>query len=194
MRMIICDRLKEIREKHGMNKKEFADYLGLKYTTYNNYETGTREPASDFLILISKKFDVSIDYLLGVQDNKEILHSYQLKASEYDHMKKYRRLPDRDRELVDQHMDRALEVADQADLLQAEKQQLQKTVDQLQAELASREDPEEPPAPEYDHLTVIAAHNDHATEPGQLELMQQDVEMAKKLIAERRKNKRGDAF
>lgn len=154
MRMIICDRLKEIREKHGMNKKEFADYLGLKYTTYNNYETGTREPASDFLILISKKFDVSIDYLLGVQDNKEILHSYQLKASEYD----------------------------------------QKTVDQLQAELASREDPEEPPAPEYDHLTVIAAHNDHATEPGQLELMQQDVEMAKKLIAERRKNKRGDAF
>ena len=66
--MIICDRLKEIREKHGMNKKEFADYLGLKYTTYNNYETGTREPASDFLILISKKFDVSIDYLFGLND------------------------------------------------------------------------------------------------------------------------------
>ena len=177
--MIICDRLKEIREKHGMNKKEFADYLGLKYTTYNNYETGTREPASDFLILISKKFDVSIDYLLGVQDNKEILHSYQLKASEYDHMKKYRRLPDRDRELVDQHMDRALEVADQTDQLQEENQQLKE-------EMASREEPAEPPAPEYDHLTVIAAHKDN-TDPGQLELMRQDVERAKKLIAERKK-------
>ena len=44
-----------------------------------------------------------------------------------------------------------------------------------------------PPAPEPDHLTVIAAHNDRATEPGQLELMRQDVERAKKLIAERRK-------
>ena len=111
----------------------------------------------------------------------------QLQYDEMRHIEKYRRLPDRDRELVDQHMDRALEVADQADQLQAENQQLQNTVDQLQAELASREDPEEPPAPEYDHLTVIAAHNDHATEPGQLELMRQDVERAKKLIAERKK-------
>lgn len=44
-----------------------------------------------------------------------------------------------------------------------------------------------PPAPEYDHLTVIAAHNDHATEPGQLELMRQDAEMIKKMAAEKRK-------
>lgn len=44
-----------------------------------------------------------------------------------------------------------------------------------------------PPASEPDHLTVIAAHNDHATEPGQLELMRQDAEMIKKMAAEKRK-------
>ena len=59
---MIKDALKEIRESTKMNKKEFADSIGVKYTTYNGYETGTREPDSDFLILISKKFDVSIDY------------------------------------------------------------------------------------------------------------------------------------
>ena len=83
---MISERLKEIREKTGMNKKEFADYIGLKYTTYNNYETGAREPASDFLILISTKFDVSIDYILGLQTEKEILHSYKLKSTEYTHI------------------------------------------------------------------------------------------------------------
>ena len=47
---MIGDKLKEIRERTGMNKKEFAEYIGVKYTTYNGYETGAREPASDFLI------------------------------------------------------------------------------------------------------------------------------------------------
>lgn len=85
-------KLKEIRETTGMNKKEFAQYLGLKYTTYNGYETEAREPSSDFLILVSEKFDVSIDYLLGLKDEKQILHSYQLCADEVAHIKKYRDL------------------------------------------------------------------------------------------------------
>ena len=98
---MIKDKLKEIRENAGMNKKEFANYIGSKYTTYNGYETGAREPDSDFLILISKKFDVSIDYILGLQDEKEILHSYQLQAHEYEHIKKYRDLDETGRKHVD---------------------------------------------------------------------------------------------
>ena len=65
---MIGDKLKEIREETGMNKKEFASFIGIKYTTYNNYETGEREPNSDVLILISQKFDVSIDFILGLED------------------------------------------------------------------------------------------------------------------------------
>lgn len=102
-------KLKEIREKTGMNKKEFADYIGIKYTTYNNYETEAREPASDFLILISTKFDVSIDYLLGMQDTKDITHAYQLKSSEFEHIKKYRSLDTYGRETVSYILDREIE-------------------------------------------------------------------------------------
>ena len=89
---MIGDKLKEIRENIHMNKKEFATYIGTKYTTYNGYETGTREPDSDFLIMISQKFDISIDYILGLQDEKEIRRSYELKSHEYEHIKKYRAL------------------------------------------------------------------------------------------------------
>lgn len=103
---MISERLKEIREKTGMNKKEFADYIGLKYTTYNNYETGAREPASDFLILISTKFDVSIDYILGLQTEKEILHSYKLKSTEYAHIEKYRTLDPHGKDMVDTVLDK----------------------------------------------------------------------------------------
>ena len=105
---MIGEKLKEIREKTGMNKKEFAQYLGLKYTTYNNYETEAREPASDFLILISTKFDVSIDYLLGIQNDKSVLHTYKLKATEYEHIKKYRSLDSFGQETVSMTLDREL--------------------------------------------------------------------------------------
>lgn len=103
---MISDKLKKIRENTGMNKKEFAEYLGVKYTTYNGYETGSREPASDFLILFSKKLDVSIDYVMGLTDEKNILHSYQLKSTEFEHIKKYRALDAFGRETVDIALDR----------------------------------------------------------------------------------------
>ena len=45
---MIGEKLKEIRENLGLNKKEFAQYIGIKYTTYNGYETEAREPSSDF--------------------------------------------------------------------------------------------------------------------------------------------------
>ena len=103
---MIGEKLKEIREKMGLNKKEFAKYLGLKYTTYNNYETESREPSSDFLILVSEKFDVSIDYLLGLKDEKEILHSYKLRSGEYEHIKKYRILDTHGKDIVDTVLDK----------------------------------------------------------------------------------------
>lgn len=103
---MLNDKLKELREQQGLNKKDFASFLGLKYTTYNNYETGLREPSSDFLILVSEKLNVSIDYLLGLKDEKEIRHSYKLLSEEYEHIKKYRQLDAHGKEMVDIVLDK----------------------------------------------------------------------------------------
>ena len=164
--------LKKLRQDAGYTQKEVAEKLGKKQQTIASWETGQSQPDANTLFFICSVYGTTVDEAFGF--NKKYS---DVTSSEYDHIKKYRRLPDRDRELVDKHMERALEVADQ----------LQETVDQLQKALANQKGAEEPPAPEYDHLTVIAAHNDHATEPGQLELMRQDVEMIKKLAAEKRK-------
>lgn len=57
-------RLKELRESIGMNRKEFAAFLDIKYTTYVGYENGSREPGSDFLALVATKLGTTTDYIL----------------------------------------------------------------------------------------------------------------------------------
>lgn len=57
--------LKALRQSLNMSQKEFAASLDIGYTTYNGYETGAREPKSDFWIKVASKYGVTIDYLMG---------------------------------------------------------------------------------------------------------------------------------
>lgn len=61
--------LKALRQSLNMTQKEFAASLGIGYTTYNGYETGVRDPKSDFWVAVAQKYDVTIDYLMGYSDD-----------------------------------------------------------------------------------------------------------------------------
>ena len=61
----MVNRMKQLREEKGLNMKDVAKALGMPYTTYVNYEKGTREPSSEILIQIANFFGTSIDYLVG---------------------------------------------------------------------------------------------------------------------------------
>jgi len=61
--------LKALRQSLNMSQKEFAASLGIGYTTYNGYETGARDPKSDFWIAVARKYGVTIDYLMGYTDD-----------------------------------------------------------------------------------------------------------------------------
>ena len=50
-----------------MTQEEFGKSIGIAKTTYNNYETGEREPKSDFWIAVAEKYGVSIDWLMGFE-------------------------------------------------------------------------------------------------------------------------------
>ena len=62
---MIAQRLKQLRLERGMNKKETANLFNMPYTTYNNYETGVREPSFETLISFAKEYKVSVDYIVG---------------------------------------------------------------------------------------------------------------------------------
>ena len=42
-KMEIKDKIKELRESTGMNRKEFCEYFGIPYRTVTEWERGTRK-------------------------------------------------------------------------------------------------------------------------------------------------------
>lgn len=58
-------RLREMRMKRGFTQQRLADSLGIALRSYQCYETGTRTPCYELLVLIADTLDVSLDYLLG---------------------------------------------------------------------------------------------------------------------------------
>lgn len=58
------EKLKKLRiEKGYKTKKEFAKAVGLPYTTYSNYENGSRVPSMDNLERIAKTLGITVNDL-----------------------------------------------------------------------------------------------------------------------------------
>lgn len=66
--MKFSERLKELRLESGLTQNEIAKSLNISKSCYAGYEQGYREPDFKTLIKICKFFNVSSDYLLGLED------------------------------------------------------------------------------------------------------------------------------
>lgn len=64
------NRLSELRAEKGITMRDAARLLGMPYTTYVNYEKGTREPNSETLIALANFYQTSVDYLIGKSDTR----------------------------------------------------------------------------------------------------------------------------
>jgi len=62
----IGKRIQTLRTNSGMKQEELANRIQKGKGTVSNYETGARDPDLDTVVDISKVFDVSTDYLLGI--------------------------------------------------------------------------------------------------------------------------------
>ena len=59
-------RLRLLRQAKNMTQKQLADQLRLTKSVISAYETDLRLPSYDILIKLAAIFDVTTDYLLGV--------------------------------------------------------------------------------------------------------------------------------
>lgn len=64
----IGKRIREIRQESKLNQKQFGELLSVSQDTVSLWETGKSLPTAEFLILISKIFHVSVDYILCLKD------------------------------------------------------------------------------------------------------------------------------
>lgn len=62
--------IKNLRIEHGMKQTELAEKLFINKSMISAYEKGTRMPSLDVLIQLTNIFNVSIDFLLGIQRNE----------------------------------------------------------------------------------------------------------------------------
>lgn len=64
--------LKTLRLRKNMTQAQLANKLGLTKSVISAYETGLRLPSYDILIHIARIYNVSTDYLLGIEQKQEI--------------------------------------------------------------------------------------------------------------------------
>ena len=61
-------RIRDLREDHDLTQKQLAEYLKCSQQVYSNYELGQRDIPTEILINLSKLYNVSTDYILGLVD------------------------------------------------------------------------------------------------------------------------------
>lgn len=64
--------LKQLREENKLSQKDIANYLGITRQAVASYELAKREPDYDVLKKLADYFDVSIDYLLGRANCRDV--------------------------------------------------------------------------------------------------------------------------
>ncbi|EPU22541.1 Cro/Cl family transcriptional regulator [Streptococcus agalactiae LMG 14609] len=62
-------RIRDLREDYDFTQEYLAKYLSCSQSAYSRIEIGKRQVSIDYLIQLSKLYQVSTDYILGLTDN-----------------------------------------------------------------------------------------------------------------------------
>ena len=63
-------RIRDLREDADLYQKDLAEYLQCSQVCYSHYEIGKRDVPTDVLIKLARFYNTSVDYLLGLTDEK----------------------------------------------------------------------------------------------------------------------------
>ncbi len=64
-------RIRNLREDTDMSQTAFAKLIGMSQTGYSKYETGENDIPTNILIKLADLHNTSIDYILGLTDEKK---------------------------------------------------------------------------------------------------------------------------
>ncbi len=97
-------RIKEMRNGRHLTQEELGEIIGVSQQTFSRYEKQEVLMPVDVLVRLSRYFNVSTDYLLGLTDVKRNLNQ-QVTVEKtideyYNFIEVYKRLNERDRALI----------------------------------------------------------------------------------------------
>lgn len=68
MKKIVGNKIKELRESHGWTQFQLAKKLNVSRGAVSQYEIGVRTISDDLKVELAKLFNVSIDFLFGLEE------------------------------------------------------------------------------------------------------------------------------
>ncbi len=68
--MAVYQNIRDLREDHDLTQKQVAEILHTSRTSYGAYENGVSEFSPAQLIQLAEYYQTSVDYLLGLTDEK----------------------------------------------------------------------------------------------------------------------------
>ncbi len=68
--MKYTDRIRSLREDRDLYQKDIAALLRVGQKTYSDYELGKTRIPVDSIIFLAEFYNVSMDYICGVSDEK----------------------------------------------------------------------------------------------------------------------------
>ena len=68
----VKNRIRELVDSVNITKAECAKQIGISYTTLNGLYNHGKNARAHIIYQIANYFNVSIDYILGLSDDKEI--------------------------------------------------------------------------------------------------------------------------
>ncbi|MEG1657604.1 MAG: helix-turn-helix transcriptional regulator [Oscillibacter sp.] len=63
--------IRDLREDNDLTQQTLAELLHVSQTTYSRYESGVLDIPSLSLIKLAQYYKTSIDYLVGLSDQKQ---------------------------------------------------------------------------------------------------------------------------
>lgn len=154
-------KLKNLRLKAGYSQKDVYEHFGIPQSTFSSWEVGKSEPPGDMLIKLCEFYKCDMIKELSTDENNNVTYA------EWNIIEKYRDLDPHGKKMVDftlnEEWNRSTELAKKESKI---------------IPIATIEDTPE-------HLKVIAAHNDTEITDEELEKMERDIEMIKKLKQQR---------
>lgn len=65
-------RIQDLRIDSDLSQKKIGEILHISQRSYSHYETGSRNIPVEMLIRLANYYDISVDYLVGRTDKKEM--------------------------------------------------------------------------------------------------------------------------
>ncbi len=69
---MIAEKVKKLREQKGLSQAELARQLGITRSSVNAWEMGISVPSTQYIVDLAGVFDISTDYLLGVDSSSTV--------------------------------------------------------------------------------------------------------------------------